>query len=149
MTNPLTQDDIKGLVEKLRAFIPVAKDAVDAVPGMVPGAPFIEVEGHGETHVLTFDMLSQAAQALEDSLWRTEFTMSDFPQPKEREVVREIKGKRHVSMEFVPNWFWVQTKCGQVMQSYVMKKGRLHGLATDEMPVAWMPNPTVLPPVEG
>jgi hypothetical protein len=84
-------------------------------------------------------LLQQAAQALEAQEWRTEF---DFPQPKEREVVREIKGKQHRSMEFVPNWFWVQTKCGQVMQSYVMKTGRLHGLATDEMPVAWMPNPT-------
>lgn len=97
--------------------------------------------GQRDGFAALLETADKAAQALEAQEWRTEF---DFPQPKEREVVREIKGKQHKSMEFVPNWFWVQTKCGQVMQSYVMKTGRLHGLATDEMPVAWMPNPTPL-----
>ena len=92
------------------------------------------------------DLLKKAADALEATLWRDD--VKNAPTSKIVTQERVTKGKKMNVSRLEPVWFWVQTKCGQVMQSYLMESGRFHGLATDELPIAWMPNPKPLAPPE-
>ena len=108
-----------------------------------------ESETHcgNEYHVdVKNDLLSQAADALEATLWRDD--VENAPTSKIVTQERVTKGKAMNVSRLEHVWFWVQTKCGKVMQSYLMESGRFYGLATGELPIAWMPNPTPLTPPE-
>ena len=91
-------------------------------------------------------LMAQAADALEATLWRDD--VENAPASKVVTQERVTKGKKMNVSRLEPVWFWVQTKCGKVMQSYRMESGRFHGLATGELPIAWMPNPAPLTPPE-
>ena len=81
-------------------------------------------------------------QGVESVMWVKDFTFDDFPKGKHVDIkVIGKGGKEKTVQKFVPEYFIARTMCGQNIYTYVMESGRLHMMATGEMPLGFMKIP--------